>query len=354
MELTFNIIFVPGTVRYLRLATSTLLDCSSYRYRLISNGLGLQEMSLLEEFCRRGRLEYCAYPTKTTVSHGTLLSWLLQRERGDYFCFMDSDIFASAPFGNELEGHLAHCDIFSSCSHLGIDPTKQLTGLEGRCLRAPNGFPLATTFFCVSKSQALRDLIAETGVGFERYSYPQHFPGPVKERLRQVGLPADCEYDTGKLLSVLAHARGLRLKYEPLDGLSHIGGIGKYIMKSARRGLWKQRLGHIMQRPLVLRDKDLEPSTWRRFKLRSLAHTHDDADPLNTWKDARQAKLQRRYVALFFAAFLRFLFDGDPQPVLAISDQALALRINTLCNVIRRAFYSEFEKTTPQDLAQTG
>ena len=38
MDLLFNVIFVPGTVRYLRLAALSLVELSDYRYRLVANG----------------------------------------------------------------------------------------------------------------------------------------------------------------------------------------------------------------------------------------------------------------------------------------------------------------------------
>ena len=81
MDLTFHIVFCPGTVRYLRLAVLSLLRHSDYRYRLVGNGLGRAELMELRAFCQTSpRLEYLPVPTTALLPHGIVLS-LLQARR---------------------------------------------------------------------------------------------------------------------------------------------------------------------------------------------------------------------------------------------------------------------------------
>jgi hypothetical protein len=148
MDLKFNIIFVPGTVRYLRLGVLSLLKHSSYRYCLVANCLGEEERSMLEKICDRSeRLEYFYYPSKVVMDHGTILNILFQRENSEYFCMADSDIFAIGPFVEEMEEQLLECDVLSSCMPLGMNPSDVLPGFSGRSLQTPAGLPLSPTFF---------------------------------------------------------------------------------------------------------------------------------------------------------------------------------------------------------------
>lgn len=60
-NLTFNIAFVPHTLPYLCVAARTLLRHSPFRFRLVANGLGNEELDLLEAFSRTDpRLEFYA------------------------------------------------------------------------------------------------------------------------------------------------------------------------------------------------------------------------------------------------------------------------------------------------------
>jgi len=132
----FNIIFVPGTVRYLRLAVASLLHFSGYSFRLVANGLGEAERRLLADYCDSSpRLEYFDYPVGRMLDHGTMLNVLFQREASPWFAMADSDIFAVAPFEAGLESALEECDIFSSCLPLSMPPGMELSGFSGRCHR---------------------------------------------------------------------------------------------------------------------------------------------------------------------------------------------------------------------------
>ena len=345
MDLTFNIIFVPGGVRYLRLAILSLLKYSTYRFRLVGNGLKRDELKLLKDFCGSSdRLEFYAYPTGAALPHGTLLTLLARRESGDYFCFMDPDIFASGPYQVELEAQLQDCDVFSSCYHLGLDPNERLSCFRGRSLQTPTGLPLATTFFCVYRQAPLRRLMCETGVGFERCIYPEHCPDHVAEILQGMEMPNVRRCDTAKLLNVLCHAYRLRLKYHPLGDLTHIGGLADCFMHSGWSSPLAEKVGQWMGSRHTLSDADLEPK-WGVFrKVRGVLKTRSFFVDDSAEVAKRRAQLRRRRPAIFFARFLQSLFDGTPEPQLALADQALAGRMAKLCSVIRELYGEHYDR----------
>ncbi|MEK6239016.1 MAG: hypothetical protein N2C14_30240, partial [Planctomycetales bacterium] len=325
MNLTFHIIFLPGMVRYLRLAVLSLLKHSPYRYRLVSNGLQGLELEQLREFCEiSDRLELCAFPTQAILAHGVLLSVLQSREREPFFCFMDPDVFAADSFDAVLEDHLRDCDVFSSCTVLRTAPGERPQGYWGNCLEAPNGLPLATTFFAVYRNDWLREIIEKTQVGFEVCNR-ENFSPDVHRRLEALGLPDVQQCDTGKLLNLLSHGYGARIKYRPLDALTHVGGVSSAFVRSSG---WKERVSRNFHRPYVLRDADFEIPWWSRVKRRMIAANVAEADQRI---HRRAGHLKRMRIAAFFAFFLRSLVDGAPEPSLCLREQPLADQIDALC-----------------------
>ena len=331
MDLTFHIIFVPGTQRYLRLAVLSLLKHSPYRYRLVANGLDDEELRSLGAFCETSeRLEFCPFPTGSVLPHGHLLSLLQGRESASHFCFLDSDIFAAASFADELEEHLTDCDIFSSCDLMWMDSNRIATGGSGSCRQTTNGIPLATSFFAVYRNKPLRQLIQDHRVGFEVYDRPEHFSRPLQYRLRELGLSTTSGLDTGKLLSVLAHDDGLRQKYHSLESLIHIGSITRGL---TRQGWGRERLTKMFRRPFVLRDDDLKIPLLDRRRLRRSHSTSGDEGLQERVRHAN--RWRRRRVSLFFALFLQSLMDGTPEPILGLEPSDLRQRIAAACDLIR-------------------
>jgi hypothetical protein len=115
---TFNIIYMPGTVKYLYFFVLSLLKWSDCSFRLVSNGCGPAEVNLLKQFCRQQpRLELCVLPFNRVIPHDQALAYLHALDQPDYFCFMDSDIFAKGDFLTPLVPHLnQHAALFSSSS----------------------------------------------------------------------------------------------------------------------------------------------------------------------------------------------------------------------------------------------
>lgn len=284
-DLTFNIVFVSGTVRSLGLAVLTLVEQSPYRYRLVANGLLEDEIEALHRLAAsHERLESYVYPTKRPIAHGTLLSLLAWREQGEYLCFADSDIFATAPFGDLLEQRLDTCDVFTSCTHFVADPEDEVAGFGGRCVQTPSGIPLPATFFAVYKAAPLRQIMLETGVMFERCYDRSHVTPAVAAVLERAGWQGE-RVDTSKLLGVLLHERGHRVVHEELAPLLHIGGISWWLMKHP--------------------EPDARPFVWKDDSFAFLGRRAD-------------RKESREVVARYFSDYLRAKFGEAAPPVLKL------------------------------------
>lgn len=333
MDLTFHVVFVPGTVRYLRLPVATLLYHSPYRYRLVANALGPAELRLLRDFVAASdRLELFAYDASAPLAHGTMLNLLLPRESSPWFCFADSDIFAVEPFAPALEANLQDVDVFSSCCPSGWDACRVLPGFDGLCVRSPAGLPLAVTYFAAYRRRPLQQLVQDTGIGFETCRPPLYLPPfaarhPFPDDLRAVPF-----LDTGKLLNVVASRFNLRFSYRPLPALSHVGGLSSYVLRDSWRRALRRRLMTCLRRSYLLRDDDLAQALARRARGR--AARRRAAFPADLEADYLRARVLRQRTALFFAHWLRSIVDGSPPPRFQLQNEPLRHTIQRTCQAL--------------------
>ena len=229
-DLTFNIIYMPGTFRLLRVFLLSLLDHSaSCRFRLISNGCGEEEMCLIQVFCARyPRLSWQVVATGTPRAHGEVLSLLQEQEESPVFAFMDSDIFATAPFLEELLTAAGTADAVFSCSPFwaagrGLRASRESMVLSGVFNELADGTCVGGSYFAVYDNQKLSLCRAETTVDLGLYLWRQ-IPGRLRRELRAAGKKKGI-YDTGKLVNILLGHRGAALTFRISPGLFHVGGI---------------------------------------------------------------------------------------------------------------------------------
>ena len=306
-DLTFHVVFVPGTVRFLRLSTLSLLEFTPYRYRLISNGLGSDEIELLRRFCDSDpRLQLVVHPAQVPLLHATLLTLLESQNEDAFFCFADSDLFASEDFHEELEAKLADCDVFSSGGRIGFSEDERRLGHAGPEVESETGLPLATTFFSVYRSAPLRRVIRETGLSFEVFAQDEQLPARMALWLDEMGIGRK-KFDTGKLMNIMAHRYGVRFRYEPLAALHHVGGLTAGFRALTAQGKARR-------------------ARWGRPRSRG------PSPPLLGWVQQRRVD-----VGSFFALFLSELIEERELPAIPA-----ALRVDPqlarTCDVIRELY----------------
>ena len=99
--MTFHIIYTPNSVQYLIHFIPSLLEYTTYHFCLVSNGCSPKERAILQKTTNEyERLSYYCFPTNQMQIHGKVLTHLQARCQEEYFCFMDSDIFAIADLQN--------------------------------------------------------------------------------------------------------------------------------------------------------------------------------------------------------------------------------------------------------------
>lgn len=253
-DLTFHIIFTPGTVKYLRLFTLSLLKWLDCSFRLVPNGCSQEETEMLRRFVERhARLELLALPWKEIQKHSKVLIYLQQQEQSEFFGFLDSDIFATGNFLQEASEALQHADAFFSGLPFWQDAEeyswkRNMTEISGHHTRTQEGRVLGATYCAIYRNALLADLATSTNIALRAYRWKKIAPA-YRARLRKVGLKTRF-YDTAKLSNIFLQEQGAKLCYQDLPSLHHIGGFSANTASTRHRKLSRNRVLKDIKRPL--------------------------------------------------------------------------------------------------------
>lgn len=233
---TFNVIFVPGCVRELRLFVFSLLEhCPRVRFRLVSNNCRPDEQRMLQRLCsNHARLEFLALPVTETASHATAVRHLHERERGDVFAFMDSDIGVTGDFTARLLPLLAENQAVFSGASSWVLPEENIAPrewphLDGRHAFAHTGLCCGVTYIACYDNRALKQFLNRVGPDaggrlWEKAHWAQ-LPSDMQALFAQHDLRKDF-YDSCKCLNLALQLQGGgRVRYEPTPEVLHVGGL---------------------------------------------------------------------------------------------------------------------------------
>src|SRR5450432_3460422 len=109
-ELVFNIVWTGTVFTYLRFFVASQIAQSRARFRFVVNGCPPEQVALMRDFAERhaDRVVEVLDVSDTMVAHGVALDRVrAQRGDGPWFCFIDPDIKANAPFVPEFAALLA-------------------------------------------------------------------------------------------------------------------------------------------------------------------------------------------------------------------------------------------------------
>ncbi len=311
----FNIIYTPGTVRYLGFFVSSLLKWSEASFRLVSNGCRAEEQRYLKSLCAAdARLEYWAIPTKHMLPHGSALNYLQMLTKSRHFCFMDSDIFATGTYLVRLTSQMAeYAAVFSGAplwmlGDDGILPAS-FVGVWGEYFSSASGRCLGSTYTAMFDNAGLTALMQDTGIGFEGREWHE-VPGDTQRKLAELGF-AHRHFDTGKVLTLLLQGRR-RVIYLDEPALCHIGGTSfqasyqesqpapaARMRSSLRRGLSHVGAGAFVDRWSLERSVNAQKKTLPAVEARAI-----------TLRRLRQ----RNPARIYLFRVLQSLVDGRPRP----------------------------------------
>ena len=242
--LTFHIIYTPNTVRCLLFFVESLLTWSDCSFRLVANGCSAEECLMLQRYCERNvRLSFVQLPTDGCLPHGVALDLLQSCNRDPYFCFMDSDIYATGEFLPAFAPYLDKCSgIFSGMPlrfpAAGQTVPKAKEFLAGPFTHTENQLCVGTTFFAIYDNTRLTAIRQQTGIGFTKYRWTE-IPAAYQEQLQAIGVQHQL-YDTAKFLNLALHLQGHKLHYQPCTTLRHIEAVSRFVV--IQQAPWWRRL----------------------------------------------------------------------------------------------------------------
>jgi hypothetical protein len=278
----FNVVVTPGTFRYLRLFTRSLIVHSTVRIRIASNGCPSDELQLMRAFASEHdrRVEVFQLSSPAMVPHGSALDELYAaHDDGDYFCFVDSDVKAKRPFMATFLELLERVDVVTSGNVAWSDDSilpPETTDVVGRHAVGHDGFVYGSSYLAIYGRSQIERVRESWDVTFRAYAFDKLAPS-VQRRLAEMGREFRL-YDTAKVFNILLQGDGFVLTHVENPALVHVGGISQYLS---------------------------DPSV--------LGRTSDTPVP---WFAASGTGRERWDFARWAAATLRSIVDGDPAPEL--------------------------------------
>ena len=178
----------------------------------------------------------------------------------------------------------------------------------------------------VYRNELLQKVMAETGVGFDRYRFTDQVPPRARLLARRLGWNGQT-CDTGKMICLVSQAYGARVLYRDLENLSHIGSLSWWLFEEA-----KQVREEACGETFTLTAADFSGEPIADVVERDCFGT----DPTVSVDALRK---QRRSRAARYAAFyLQWLFGDAPKPGLKVTDPQLRSKVESYCSELERAF----------------
>lgn len=232
-ELVFNIVWTGTVFTYLRRFVASQIARSRARFRFVANGCPGEQIELLERFAARhpDRVVEVLDVSSEMIAHGVALDRVrAQRDDGHWFCLIDPDIKANAPFVSPFADLLADGyaavtsgkEVWSDDNLIPVDHP----GVAGEFFFDRKGFVFGSPHLALYDRAALDDTTARWGVGLG--SAGPDLTEAAKARMAAMGHEY-IVYDTAKIVNALLQADGHRLVHRDLPQLIHIGGLSHYL-----------------------------------------------------------------------------------------------------------------------------
>jgi len=227
--MNFHIIYTPQSIKYLSYFTYSLCSYLSANFIQVSNNCTLKERASLKySAITEDKLRYHCYPTNQMNLHGKVIDYLQAINQDEYFCFMDSDIFALSELP-DLKNIMEEEDLSGlfSAMPLWVKKSEYIFRRNFRIMlgtynQLGDGQCIGSTYFAIYKSKDLKEIIEYYGASFEEAS-SKHLSVEIQNLLKRIGFNQTF-FDTGKVINLLLQHHGYKLRNITLPQLCHIGG----------------------------------------------------------------------------------------------------------------------------------
>lgn len=236
-SLVFNVVWTGDVFPYLRFFVESLLAKSEARFRYIANGCtpsSIKAMQSVQSKSPERIVEVVDVSPDAMVAHGVALDAVYPYDDGsEFFAFVDTDIWARAPFVSDLFDDLLSggpVDAVTSGQEVWTESNvvpDNHPGVGGRHFYRSDGYVYGSPHLAVYRRRALDRTFADWGVGFgaaSQASIPEHaWDALVAEGHDYL------VYDTAKIVNILLQTSGFKLEHREHDDLLHIGGLSHFV-----------------------------------------------------------------------------------------------------------------------------
>lgn len=320
-QMTFHIIYTPGTVRALLPFVDSLLRWSELSFRLVSNGCAAEESARLRARCEEDRrLSFVDLRCRSMIEHGAVIDRLVAGDRSEFFGFMDSDIIATGDFMSGMLPALDQAAAVFSAWPITIRDDERVrpadsTHTSGRHAWTADGTCIGGTYFAIYRREVLMRALATEPLGFRR-AFDGLLPRATRAFLRETGEDR-LFHDTARALHFRIIGHGGVLCVRDTAELFHIGNFSAnigYLNRNRPERFWKR----------------IPKKT-----LRSLCrHVNGDARRERILQQLNDCPSQRRVIdrawriSGYFSSLATALTTGAvPPPILQLGDAEIDPRI---------------------------
>lgn len=248
-SIVFNIVWTGTVFTYLRPFVETQLAHTDARFRFVVNACPPEQIALMEAFAaqRPDRIvEVLEVSSDVMITHGAALDRVrTQRDDGEWFALIDSDILVKGPFLGDFVAKLdAGVDVVSSArgiwSETDVIPDGHV-GVDGQYFFNADGFVFGGPHFAIYRRAVVDATADRWDIGFG--SGGPDIPAPAVNRLEEGNLRYWI-YDTAKVMNALIQLDGGTLIHEEHPMLLHIGGVSHYLSPPESIGSAKDQAIH--------------------------------------------------------------------------------------------------------------
>jgi hypothetical protein len=316
--MTFYIIYTPNSTQYLIHFIPSLLEHTAYHFCLVPNGCSSKERAILKKLSETNeRLSYYCFPANQMQIHGKVLTHLQAKCLDEYFCFMDSDIFATAMFSDlkqilekeNLTGLFGGMPLWVKESEHLFKPS--FKGMLGTFNKMEDGSCIGSTYFSLYKNEDLNQIIQHYGVCFDEISR-NNLPTDIQQELHRLGYYQN-SFDTGKVIGLFLNKHNFHLKNIEIPELCHIGGTSyETTNRTQQHTSKKQQLKkRLLKSPL----KTVLLRYFEDRKERILKARYKDAPVEEYQINYNQRGLHRNYTRQHFLKLFLALRNNEPLPI---------------------------------------
>jgi hypothetical protein len=232
-QLVFNVVWTGDTFGLLRYFACSLIANTAARFRFVTNACTERSLDAMHEFVATHRdrvVEILGVSSDAMVAHGVALDRVRSvRDDGDWFCLVDPDIKAAAPFLGEFTALLVDHAAVTSGKEVWNDDNvvpPGHPGVGGRHFFTTDGFVFGSPHLALYRRDALDETCARWEVGLG--SAGPELGDAAKQALRDLGHHYWL-YDTAKIVNALLQADGHAVTHVEHEHLVHVGGLSHWI-----------------------------------------------------------------------------------------------------------------------------